>query len=205
MVVMVDKDDQLCVLRSSMDLLDDAKHTMPKPFEDLCTDQSRSWGSFMNRQFCLDWSNIRTDCGVFAYGYTMRMQSPLQSAVAKIKHYYSTIGLEQNFVSTSLLYESLYKSNFFSYRTIKKQKPFCRAAIQLWVRAVATLDMILKDIDADIMVRSDDRHDFIAAVNLLEHITLPAYFGISLESPLFDNYNLVDPVIEWKTTHIISS
>ncbi|MBD3232035.1 hypothetical protein GF322_05265 [Candidatus Dependentiae bacterium] len=64
------------------------------------------------------------------------------------------------------------------------------------VRCFATLEMIIKDPDADIGLRIENKEDFKAAIKLFEKITLPKYFGILFEVDLFDNYDYVEPVVE---------
>jgi len=69
---------------------------------------------------------------------------------------------------------------------------------RLMVRMLATLEMILKDADADVVVRKGKRKDFVAVLKLFEEITLPKYFGILFTKPLFDAYDSVSPVIPWE-------
>ncbi|MCK4517743.1 hypothetical protein KAT92_03145 [Candidatus Babeliales bacterium] len=56
------------------------------------------------------------------------------------------------------------------------------------VRALATLEMVLKDPNGDIAVRRGDKKDFAAALKLFEKIVLPSYFDIVFEDDLFDDY-----------------
>ena len=72
-----------------------------------------------------------------------------------------------------------------------------RGAAQLAVRLLATLEMVVKDPDADIVVREGNRDDFKAALQLFEKITLPRYFKIIFEEDLFDDYNDVEPYPSW--------
>jgi len=57
-------------------------------------------------------------------------------------------------------------------------------AAKLFIRLIATLEMVLKDPDSDIIVRYGNREDFKAAVKLLETVTLPTYLGIIFPKPL---------------------
>lgn len=66
------------------------------------------------------------------------------------------------------------------------------------VRALATLEMILKDVDSDVAVRRGNCEDFAAALQLIEKVTLPTYFDIIFEHNLFENYRDVDPVIQFE-------
>lgn len=75
-----------------------------------------------------------------------------------------------------------------------EQKP----AIQLIVRLLVTLEMILKDPNADIIIRPLNKKDFKSALKLFEKMTLPKYFGILFEENLFDNYDQVEPYPSWE-------
>jgi len=70
-----------------------------------------------------------------------------------------------------------------------------KGAIRLFIRFIATLEMVLKDPEADIVVRKGSKKDFKAALKLLEKVTLPKYYGILFEKSLFDDYDKVEPVI----------
>lgn len=72
-----------------------------------------------------------------------------------------------------------------------------RENAKLVIRMLATLEMILKDPDADIVVRKGNKKDFKAALELIEKVTLPRYYGIVFETPLFDNYETEEPLLSW--------
>lgn len=72
-----------------------------------------------------------------------------------------------------------------------------RSAARLFIRLIVTLEMILKDPDADLAVRFGDRKDFVSAVQLLEMVTIPNYFGIIFKQRLFKNYESVEPYPSW--------
>jgi hypothetical protein len=72
-----------------------------------------------------------------------------------------------------------------------------RFAAKLFVRLIATLEMVLKDPDSDIVVRFGNRQDFKAAIRLLEMVTLPTYFGLLFKEPLFKDYDAVEPYPSW--------
>ena len=68
------------------------------------------------------------------------------------------------------------------------------------IRAIATLDMIMKDAKSDIVVRRGNRADFIAAIKLFEKMTMPIYFGIVMPQDLFKDYYYAETIIpfyEW--------
>ncbi len=79
------------------------------------------------------------------------------------------------------------------YEGIEEQ----RFAARLFVRLIATLEMVLKDPDSEIVVRFGNRDDFKSALKLLESITLPTYFGILFKEPLFEDYDQVEPYPSW--------
>jgi hypothetical protein len=70
------------------------------------------------------------------------------------------------------------------------QKP----AVKLYLQAVATLDMLVKDLDSDFALRRYNQKDFAAHIMLTEQITLPWLFGLFSSAPLFDDYTMVQPL-----------
>jgi len=72
-----------------------------------------------------------------------------------------------------------------------------RAGARLFVRMIATLEMIMKDMDADIAARRGHAKDFSLFLFLLEHITLPNCYGLFFDEPLFSSYQSVQPVLKW--------
>jgi hypothetical protein len=86
----------------------------------------------------------------------------------------------------------------FSYQEIFLGNFEQRVGARLLVIMLATLEMIIKDPEADIIVRMGNREDFKAAIILLEKVTLPKYFGIRFQKNLFDNYNEVEPYPSWE-------
>ncbi len=73
-------------------------------------------------------------------------------------------------------------------------------AVRLVARALATLEMVVRDVDADIVIRPGNKQDFIAAIKLFEHVTLPEYFRLICDKPLFDDYDVVEPCIPIRFT-----
>ncbi|MFH1643790.1 MAG: hypothetical protein ABIA74_01305 [bacterium] len=69
--------------------------------------------------------------------------------------------------------------------------------LRLFVRFIATLEMVLKDPESNIVVRRGSKKDFKAAIKLLEHVVLPKYFGLLCEKKLFEDYNSVEPLIDF--------
>jgi hypothetical protein len=89
----------------------------------------------------------------------------------------------------SMLWRS--RKAFFADNEYKKR-------VRMVVRLLATLEMILKDPDADIVVRDGNREDFKAAIKLFEHVVLPKYAKILFKSDLFDDYDAVEPYPSWE-------
>ncbi len=73
-----------------------------------------------------------------------------------------------------------------------------RAGARLFVVMIATLEMVLKDISADVAVRRGHRGDFASALKLLEQVVLPKHFGLLFDRPLFDDYQAVQPALSWE-------
>ncbi len=69
---------------------------------------------------------------------------------------------------------------------------------QLVVRLLATLEMVLKDPDANVAVRMNNHEDFKAAIKLLEHVILPTYCNTFVNGQLFDDYDQVEPYPSWQ-------
>lgn len=65
------------------------------------------------------------------------------------------------------------------------------------VRMLATLEMVMRDPEADVVIRPGNREDFKAAIKLFEQATLPRFFGIYFKQPLFTRYQDVEPYPSW--------
>jgi len=76
--------------------------------------------------------------------------------------------------------------------------PEQRYLAQWLARMCATIDMIVKDPDSDIVIRYGNREDFKAALTLFEKVTLPNSFGIVFTENLFDDYDTVEPYPSWE-------
>jgi hypothetical protein len=72
-----------------------------------------------------------------------------------------------------------------------------RLSAQMFIRLAATIEMIVKDPDADVVVRFGDREDFKSALLLFEKVTIPKYFKIFFKDNLFDDYDSVEPYPSW--------
>jgi hypothetical protein len=70
-------------------------------------------------------------------------------------------------------------------------------ALQLFVRMLATLEMVVKDPESDIALRFGNRDDFAAALRLIEVFVIPKYFRKIMVSDLFEDYSVIEPYPSW--------
>lgn len=96
------------------------------------------------------------------------------------------------------------KSSVSQNRSISWASDDQRSPIKMFVRLLATLEMVVKDPDAHIVVRFGNRKDFKAALELYEKVTLPYFFGILFKDPLFKDYDKVEPYPSWDFWDCIS-
>lgn len=68
---------------------------------------------------------------------------------------------------------------------------------RMLIRLLATLEMVLKDPDADIVIRDGNREDFKAALKLFEHVVLPGHCNIIFLEDVFSDYDSVEPYPSW--------
>lgn len=69
--------------------------------------------------------------------------------------------------------------------------------VKLFIRALATLQMLVPDPESNIVIRKGNRQDFAAALQLIERVILIQFFDLVPLQPLFANYDTVDPIIPW--------
>jgi hypothetical protein len=172
-----------------------------------------AWGSFNAIPHCTEWNGVETFFGVYAFAYDWDYQI-VQRLVDRERDKKIKSGYEDPAVfATELVrifdeqqvWQQFAEGKSFGYgdsSTEKKKKISANSArgrsIALWVRAVATLEMLIKDSQSPILVRKGVKEDFVAALRLLERVTLPRYFGIYLDKNLFADYYAVQPVIPWE-------
>lgn len=75
--------------------------------------------------------------------------------------------------------------------------PEDKARVRMIVRLLATLEMVIKDPESNVVVRYGDHDDFKAALKLFEKTILPYYFGVMYQEDLFDDYDRVEPFPSW--------
>ncbi len=151
----------------------------------------------------IEWSN-NTNSGIYSFGLN---QSPtlennvLAALVKRCAHddceQYDTYRV----LSVSALYQELVNKKFVEYAqklawapcTLSITKQPSELVLQTMIRLYITIDAILKDPQAAIMIC--DENDIGPAAYLYEHITLPTYFSIRPNKPLFERYSDVSPII----------
>jgi hypothetical protein len=79
------------------------------------------------------------------------------------------------------------------YLLTEERKPIA----QLVVRLLATLEMVVKDPEADVAIRQNNYEDFKAAIRLIETLILPNYANACVDGALFDDYDSVEPYPSW--------
>jgi len=170
--------------------------------------RKRTFGEFHEIPHCLNWYNKNTYTGLFGYNYINQAKNTnILSRIIDIYHeFFVKYGRPEyrataaEFVKqfTTPVITKIRKSELMGKKLEALDAHDSRLpGIRLWVRAVATLDMILKDPETKILVRKGNKQDFAAALQLLEYYTLPHCFGIVCKSPLFTDYEAVEPVISW--------
>ncbi len=177
----------------------------------------RTYGIYNKRQYCLNWLNLGTHFWLFSFGnfpIKLDIEDEKNNTVSLLLTNCKERGIlkdkPDHFISTTTFFTLL--SEYSGYwksiedwkdKTIKNPIKLEDQAdripkIQLWLRSIATLEMICKDPTSDILVRKGDIIDFILAVKLLEKITLPLYFTITHKEGLFSHYEQIQPVIPWE-------
>ena len=177
----------------------------------------RTYGIYNKRQYCLNWFNLGTYFWLFSFGnFPIKLDledernNIVSLLVANCKERGILKDKPDRFLSITEFFTLL--SSHPSYweaieewkqKTIKSPIRLESQAhripkIQLWLRSIATLEIICKDPKSDMLVRKGDKMDFILAVKLLEKITLPLYFNITHKEALFSHYEQIQPVIPWE-------
>lgn len=177
----------------------------------LDTNGMRKWGMFADKPHCMDWNNPGTFFGLFAYGYNPmeKIKSSITLVSEQIAEEFKTKGLSNFIIPTSEIVNKINEHKLWwlidkevelmfqgAMTHIKLNDPRI-PMIRLWVKMIATLEMIISDPQAIICVRKGSKSDFASCLKLLERVTLPVYYGIKVDGPLFNDYKTVTPVIGW--------
>lgn len=170
------------------------------------------WGAYENIPHYLDWVS-HTYFGIYMYGHipswlNPKDKSPIITLLTnECKNKINLSKNVDNILPTNDLFNVIQKTDAWKKITnkttsgrenisITEEDPK-REGLRLWTRTIATIDMIVKDCRSDIVIRKGNRQDFIAALMLLERITLPNYFNTFYTSALFNDYSKVEPIIKW--------
>lgn len=68
--------------------------------------------------------------------------------------------------------------------------------VRLFLRAVCSLDLIAKDLEADLASRRGNKADFAANIRIFEMFTLPWLYGMLPKEPLFSDYEAIEPIFK---------
>lgn len=170
------------------------------------------WGVFLNSPICLDLKSIQSGAKLFAFGIGesdgQKNKNSISFLVDQFNYFNDPLKNNTLFMPATLLKKAIHEQNYWPalFQEIgnkgqsKLNKKCSADAARKCVRYLATLDMICKSVDAQIMIRKGNKEDFAAALELLEKITLPFYFETKFGSKLFDSYESIDPVISWEYT-----
>jgi hypothetical protein len=68
--------------------------------------------------------------------------------------------------------------------------------VRLFLRSICTLDMIVKDLEADLASRRGNKEDFAGNLRVFEMFTLPWLYGMVPKEPLFSDYHHIKPILK---------
>ena len=162
---------------------------------------ARTWGEFRDKNYCLDWRAVDTSHGLYAFGYEPRGRNPVSRIVDAYRMTCAREQRDHHGLPAAQLLRQLHKRYEQRWHEVASEATTRSAnspqadAARLFVRAIATLETLVKDPRAIILVRRGDGDDFAAALVLLEHVTLPRYFNVRFDRPLFDDYGTVEPLV----------
>lgn len=210
-------DDYVYVLQKRLPLLDTSAKAVPKNEKPKASiryhlldsqGKKKRWGLFDDVPYCLDWENIGTFFGIYAFGY-FPFKSP-KDVVTKAVENYKLLCVKNNHDNWGIPISDLYEQ-IFTDQDIKQIKKVGLKkeeltllnesdprlpSIRLWSRIIATFDMIAKDFNSEILIRKGNKEDFIATLKFLE-ITLAKYYALDFDFNLFDDYESQTPVLSW--------
>jgi hypothetical protein len=201
---------QISVLQKILMPVEDKPHTLPatlRRFHNYTLCKDLEWGVVDNIPHCLQWQSSETYWGMYAFGCSYGLEGFLRKQLQEYEKESRADGFDNVALTSSQVCERLEQAGMWTQsarpinnRTATKDVKYNSKewhALRLWIRAIATLEMIIKDPQVWIITRKGNRHDFAAALQLLERLTLPKYFGIQIDKPLFEDYSKVHPVIPW--------
>lgn len=209
-VTVVEKNNKVICLQKTGILAEEKPRFLPRSlqlFNNYIRVKDVDWVRHDNVSYCAQWHTAETYWGIYAFGCDFNHEGLIHKYLMKYKKESEVDGFDNVALTSSQVFEFIKSQNAWAHVSQKSYNaPVAQTgeysadrkhAIQLWVRAIATLEMIIKDPDVWVMTRKGNKQDFIATLHLLERVTLPRYFGIKLSEPLFEDYALVEPVIGW--------
>ncbi len=216
LVILLDDKGLIRVVTRQFPLITDLQDLQKiKPEHTFFLDQEKNkknldpqqWGLFLNEPLFLHTKEINTCKSLFAFDYNSDNSNKSDKGgitflVEQFKYFNDPDRTKNLFMPTAFLLKSINMQDFWhkieqnSGKKCKVVSNGIKHACALWIRMIATLDMIIKDLDAPIVVRRD-KEDFAAAIQLLEKVMLPKYFNVQIAGKLFDSYEAVEPIIPW--------
>lgn len=210
-VTLIEKNNKMVCLQVMGPVAEDKPWFLPKElytFNNYVQVKNVDWISFGGIFHCTQWNAAETYWGMYAFGCDYQYNGLLRKYLVQYKKECEGDGFDNvaltssqvlEFIETRNAWEQVAQKGYQKSSTTKtvKRNSGQWHAVRLWVRAIATLEMLVKDPEVWIMTRKGNKEDFMATLQLLERVTLPKYFGIKLDEPLFGDYSLVQPVISW--------
>lgn len=209
-VTLVERNDKVVCLQKTGTATEEKPRFLPRElqtFNNYVRVKNVDWISFGGASHCTQWHTAETYWGMYAFGCDYNQSGLLRKYLMQYKKESYADGFDNVALTSSQAFKFIEEHNgweqvsqkTYGVRSTKvvKRNSGQWQAVRLWVRAIATLEMLVKDSDVWIMTRAGHKQDFAATLQLLERITLPKYFGIELKEPLFEDYSLVQPVISW--------
>ncbi len=209
-VAVVERNNKMVCLQKTGVPAEDKPRFLSRTLQ-LCNNYVRikdvDWVSLDEVSYCTQWHTAETYWGLYAFGCDYNRSGLIRKYLMEYKKECDADGFDNVALTSSQVFDFIESHNTwsqvsqksYSVSTVKTVKRNTQRwyGIRLWVRAIATLEMLVKDPDVWIVTRKGNKQDFAATLQLLERVTLPKYFGIKLSEPLFENYSLVQPVIPW--------
>lgn len=168
--------------------------------------EKAEWAIFDEKFLHLtNWQVSKTN-GIYAYGFLHKGLNAINGFVLKSWQELYIKGINA-FIPTTLLYNYLQSEEgsailandlkkLENLKTLNLDDPKIEG-IRFWARAIATLEMLIKDPESKVFVRFGNKSDFIASIRLLETVTLPFFFDVNINGNLFDDYTSIQPIIPW--------
>lgn len=168
------------------------------PFDWLAID---NWAFFEDRCYPLVSAPGKTIMQVYCYGYNpeadkVTVITRLIAQMQTTSHLFIPASVLALAIEKQGLWQTIVTEHKAGANNKAPKSLQSKEAARLGLRALATLEMIGKDVHSPVMVRTGNNHDFSAAILLFERIIAPCYFGTDFKMPLFQNYSSLEPVIK---------